>query len=488
MSTRKPREQTTSKKLGSVSKNKRLPSLCGDHRKRLREEMHLSVTTKKVNDAGSLVNPSPDPDVPVDNSEGNAKPDFKSESESSEIVVNDNPFDPKYELWEVISNRVKVKLEQHRKSKKICEFSRGTIVRCVGSYPGEKRFKIDMPLVGWCSFYHTIIVPTGETEHPTSFQRVKPSTLPVINSRFVLELKVGQGSFGKVYVAWDRLEKKKVALKIDQPKGGKRSVFEREIAIMKVVKPCKTVPNFLSWGCVKSHTESGEELPRDNSYSGLQYMIMDLQGMSLSILKKNYLSLFSLKTVMMIGIEMVNILREVHEIGVLHRDIKPANFVVSREDRGRSIYILDFGLSVMYRRDDGSHVNYREGCRRCGTARYSSINTHKRIRQSRRDDLEAAGYVLLLLLRDLPWKQKKGESPEKKWKRILDEKLRWSPASLCSDFPPSVGDMFSEYFNYCRKLKYSASPKYDYLVELFKEILKQNNEELDYMYDWVKFL
>jgi len=333
---------------------------------------------------------------------------FNSDSESTDTPVTENPFDPKYELWEVVAPRVKVRIQEHRKSKKICDLTCGSVVRCVGRSPGAKRFKIDLPIIGWCSYH------TGSPSHPKIFDRVNPSSLPVVDSRFVLELKIGQGSFGKVFVAWDRVENKKVALKIDQPKRGKRSLFDREIAIMKVVTECKNVPSLLSCGCVRTHTQSGKDYDGDDSYEGLQYMIMDLQGVSLSILKKNYLTLFSLKTVLMLGIVFVRILQDVHKLGVLHRDLKPANFVVSRGDRGRNIYILDFGLSVLYRKRDGVHVDYQENSSRCGTARYSSINTHHRIRQSRRDDLEAAGYVLLLFLRDLPWKQKKGESPEKK--------------------------------------------------------------------------
>merc|ERR1711920_755706 len=196
-----------------------------------------------------------------------------------------------------------------------------------------------------------------------------------------------------------------------------------------------------------------------------------------------------------LGIVIVKILREVHQRGVLHRDIKPANFVVSRGNKGGNIFILDFGLSVMYRRDDGSHVEYQEGSRRCGTARYSSINTHKRIRQSRRDDLEAAGYVLLLFLKDLPWKQKKGESPEKKWRRILQEKLRWTPRDLIerhtpenADLPTYIGDTMCKYFEYCRELEYSEEPKYEYLVNLFNESLDQGGQVCDFMYDWVPLL
>jgi len=403
--------------------------------------------------------------------------DSNSESDSADMRA-DNPFDPKYELWEVVGERTKARIREHKKSRKICWLTRGNMVRCVKRSPGDLKFKIDLPVVGWLNFDNA----------EKMFQRVDPSSLPVLDSRFVLELKVGQGSFGKVFVAWDNVRKRKVALKLDQPKSGKRSVFHDEVAIMKVVTECPSVPSLLSSGCVSSHTVLGKEVHKGASHIGLQYMTQDLQGMSLSMLKKNYLTLFSLKTVLMLGIVMVKILRQVHETGILHRDIKPANFVVSRGDRGRNIYILDFGLSTQWRNLDGSHVGYKENCRRCGTARYSSINTHKRYRQSRRDDLEALGYVLLLFLRDLPWKQQKGEPAEKKWKRILVEKMWWTPVELCSELSSSVKKLFCNYFQHCRKLDYNAEPNYNYLVRLFAKTLEDKKEQVDFIYDWMKFL
>jgi len=453
-----------------------------------REEIHTNQTKNNVESAvdqnscpADLVLFARDKDTT------DTKSEHKSESESFETVCMDNLFDPKYELWKVTSNRVKLKFQEHRKSRRICELSRGAVVRCVARPRGSKRFKVDLPLVGWCSLSRSSR-SSNEAKNAPQFERVDPSMLPVIDSRFVLELKVGQGSFGKVFVAWDLIKNKQVALKIDQPKSGKRTMFDREIAIMKLVTKCKSVPSLLYCGCVRSHTESGKECPGGSNYKSLQYMIMDLEGLSLSILYKKYLTNFSLKTVMMLGVVIVRMLRQVHQVGVLHRDIKPANFVISRGDNGRNIKILDFGLSIRYTKDNGSHVEYRKGCRRCGTARYSSINTHKRIRQSRRDDLEATGYVLLLFLRGLPWRQRKGEEPEKKWSRILEEKLRWKISELCNKLEPSVGQMFCEYFKYCRKLKYSDRPNYHYLVALFKKTLEQNKAKLDFTYDWCEFI
>ena len=111
-----------------------------------------------------------------------------------------------------------------------------------------------------------------------------------------------------------------------------------------------------------------------------------------------------------------------------------------------------------------------------------SINTHSGIEQSRRDDLEGLGYVLMYFNRGaLPWQGLNAKTKKEKYERIRDVKTSTAIELLCKDFP----EEFCTYIKYCRKLNFEDVPDYKYIRKLFKDLFLLKGFELDYIYDWV---
>jgi hypothetical protein len=112
----------------------------------------------------------------------------------------------------------------------------------------------------------------------------------------------------------------------------------------------------------------------------------------------------------------------------------------------------------------------REGKSLTGTARYASANTHLGIEQSRRDDLEGAGYVLLYLLKgELPWQGLRARNKEDKYNQIKDCKVGCSIETLCLGYPEEM----QTYMNYCRNLGFEETPNYAFLRRLFRELYQK---------------
>lgn len=212
---------------------------------------------------------------------------------------------------------------------------------------------------------------------------------------------------------------------------------------------------------------------------------MELMGKSLEdLLITRQEKKLSVKSVCMLADQMLTIIEQVHSKHIIHRDIKPDNFVMGLDDNSKYLYLLDFGLARKYRSSTtGLHYPMKNRKKLTGTARYASINALKGLEQSRRDDLEAIGYVLLYFLRgSLPWQGLPVKTKEDRYKKIMEKKQSTSPEELCAGFPLE----FAEYIHYTRQLTYEEEPDYIYLKNLFKTILTNNNQEFDYVYDWTE--
>jgi len=211
-------------------------------------------------------------------------------------------------------------------------------------------------------------------------------------------------------------------------------------------------------------------------------MVIDLLGPSLEDLFSFCNRKFSLKTVLMLADQMITRVEYVHAKNFLHRDVKPDNFLIGLGKKANQVHIIDFGLAKKYRDPKTQqHIPYREGKSLTGTARYASLNTHLGIEQSRRDDLEAVGYVLMYFLRgSLPWQGLKANDKKEKYELIMEKKLKTPFEVLCKHFPVE----FVAYLNYCRSLRFEDRPDYSYLRRLLKTLFFQEVYQYDFVFDW----
>ena len=77
-------------------------------------------------------------------------------------------------------------------------------------------------------------------------------------------------------------------------------------------------------------------------------MAMDLLGPSLEDLFTVCGRKFSLKTVLMLGLQMISRIEFMHLKTFLHRDVKPDNFLIGSGRKEKLIYIIDLGLAKRY--------------------------------------------------------------------------------------------------------------------------------------------
>eukprot|EP00930_Biecheleria_cincta_P018148 TRINITY_DN1422_c0_g3_i1.p2 TRINITY_DN1422_c0_g3~~TRINITY_DN1422_c0_g3_i1.p2 ORF type:complete len:339 (+),score=64.88 TRINITY_DN1422_c0_g3_i1:29-1045(+) len=286
-----------------------------------------------------------------------------------------------------------------------------------------------------------------------------------VGGKFRLGQRIGSGAFGEIYIGTNMQTNEEVAIKLESISSEHPQLLY-ESKLYKILAGGVGIAN-VHWYGVEEHYNA---------------MVVDLLGPSLEDLFCFCNRKFSLKTTLMLADQMINRIEYMHAKNLIHRDIKPENFLIGLGKKANQVQVIDFGLAKQYiDAKTQQHIPYRENKALTGTACYASINTHLGIEQSRRDDLEAVGYMMMYFLRgSLPWQGLQANSKKEKYNMIMQKKISTPVEELCKDFPSEL----TSYLMYCRNLQFEDRPDYAYLRRLLKDLFFTEGYQYDYVFDW----
>ena len=279
----------------------------------------------------------------------------------------------------------------------------------------------------------------------------------------VLKL-IKKGSFGFVFEAKNILTNELVALKAEDWKI-KGNCLESEAYFLFYLKGFG-IPEIRSFG----------------SYKRYKILIQTLLGKNLDNLFSNILYKTNLKDICMIAIQLLDRLEYIHSKYVIHRDLKPDNILVDLETKS-IIYLIDFGLAKKYRSGKTKkHIKFSLIKKLNGTIRYCSTNANIGGEQSRRDDLESAGYILIYLAKKkyLPWMGLNISNTKQLLQHIYNIKKKIKEEVLCQNLPKE----FCDYLKYVKNLEFEEDPDYNYIRSLFLNILESMQYKYDLKFSW----
>ena len=277
---------------------------------------------------------------------------------------------------------------------------------------------------------------------------------------------IGKGTFSNVYLSLNTKTNKYVAIKAEKKNNNGVELLESEAFLLYSLRGFG-IPEVLSYGRTKTHN----------------ILVLPLLGKSLLDLFISRNKNISIDDICLLAIQILDRIEWIHSNNIVYRDIKPENFLFGKKDP-EVLYLIDFGLCRKYKSSTtGKHIKPKNMGKFTGTSRYASLYAMAGNEQSRRDDIESIGYMIIFLMKKkLPWQGIKGNSYKECYHKLYMMKKYIEIKELCKGLPGEIID----YMNNARGLKFEEEPNYKYLKDLFNNILKRHNFNFDRkIFSWI---
>ena len=300
----------------------------------------------------------------------------------------------------------------------------------------------------------------------------KPKDLFLIQNKIIFKKyhpikQIGRGTFSTVYLAIIVNTNKYVAIKAEKKSQNSVELLKAEAFLLYSLRGFG-IPEVISYGKTKYHN----------------ILVIPLLGKSLLDMFILRPSPININDICISSLQILDRIEWVHANNIVYRDIKPENFLFGKSDND-VLYLIDFGLCRKYRSSKtGQHIPPKNLGKFTGTSRYASVYAMAGNEQSRRDDIESIGYMIIYFMKKkLPWQGIRGNSYKECYHKLFLMKKHMDLEILCRGLPKEV----LEYMKYAKNLKFEQEPNYKYLKNLFQIILSKNKINLDnYILSWCR--
>lgn len=267
----------------------------------------------------------------------------------------------------------------------------------------------------------------------------------LIRQRYVIDQILGQGGFGRTYLALDKQNNNNCVLKEFAPSNIKpdalqkaRQLFEQEAEILRKLNH-RQIPKFLDWFEDDGRLFIVQEFVNGKTYSNLWQS-----------------KIFSENDIVEWLRDMLGVLEYIHKKGIIHRDISPDNIMLPNANNSKPV-LIDFGVvkyagTQLVSGNQAAAANSNQT--RVGKGAYAPSEQLRSGKCSANSDLYSLAVTAIVLLtgkepdalmnhQNLEWEWRSHVSVSNQLADILDKMLQEKPSDRYQSATEVLNDMDS---------------------------------------------